>query len=203
MVSSAHDSRANSSRQGGTMLNQFLKEWDGVTGSGAFVVLATNRPFDLDEAVLRRAPRRVLVDLPLKEGREAILRILLKGEKLGEDVSLAELAKKTHHYSGSDLKNLCVTAATTAVKEEIVEAAKYEGSVPYAYPEQRVLHLRHFGLAMKEVSASVSEDMETLVAMRKFDQKYGSGRKNQNRSRGMGFQVEPPKEDSERALVRN
>lgn len=59
---------------------------------------------DLDEAVLRRLPRRLLVDLPGQTEREAILRILLKNEKLAEDVDLKKIAEQTDTYSGSDLK---------------------------------------------------------------------------------------------------
>src|SRR5271170_8248496 len=77
------------------LLNQFLKEWDGMSNdsAGAFIMVATNRPGDLDEAVLRRLPRRLLVDLPVEKDREAILQIHLKDEILDGSISLATLAK--------------------------------------------------------------------------------------------------------------
>jgi SpoVK/Ycf46/Vps4 family AAA+-type ATPase len=102
------------------LLNQFLKEWDGMSNDAgsAFLMVATNRPMDFDDAVLRRLPRRLLIDLPTEKDRHAILKIHLKAEQLSEDLDLADLAKRTPFYSGSDLKNLCVAAALTAVKEQ-------------------------------------------------------------------------------------
>lgn len=102
------------------LINQFLREWDGMNPlSSAFIMVATNRPFDLDDAVLRRLPRRLLVDLPTEREREAILRIHLRGEVVGGDVGVGELAGGTGGYSGSDLKNLVVAAALRAVREEV------------------------------------------------------------------------------------
>ncbi|KAL8947198.1 MAG: hypothetical protein Q9222_006497, partial [Ikaeria aurantiellina] len=110
------------------LLNQFLKEWDGMNEMSTFIMVATNRPFDLDEATLRRLPRRMLVDLPTEEDREAILKIHLKDENLHRDVSLAKLAAETPLYSGSDLKNLAVAAALACVREEY-DAAKAASAV--------------------------------------------------------------------------
>jgi SpoVK/Ycf46/Vps4 family AAA+-type ATPase len=112
--------RTGSHRQ---TLNQFLKEWDGLNSSNVFVMVATNRPFDLDDAVIRRLPRRLLVDLPTQADRKAILRIHLEGEQLDESVDLDDLAKRTPFYSGSDLKNVVVSAALACVKEENEQAA--------------------------------------------------------------------------------
>ncbi|WVR04095.1 hypothetical protein IAU60_001094 [Kwoniella sp. DSM 27419] len=105
------------------LLTEFMQEMDGLSSAIAnkdkrvVVIGATNRPFDLDDAVLRRLPRRLLVDLPSVEGRQAILDILLRGETLAEDVDLNKLAKETDGFSGSDLKHLCVSAALSAVKD--------------------------------------------------------------------------------------
>ncbi|WVW79693.1 hypothetical protein I302_101663 [Kwoniella bestiolae CBS 10118] len=107
------------------LLTEFMQEMDGLSSAIAnkdkrvVVIGATNRPFDLDDAVLRRLPRRLLVDLPSVEGRKAILEILLRGENLGEDVDLEKLAKETDGFSGSDLKHLCVSAALAAVKDTV------------------------------------------------------------------------------------
>ena len=102
------------------IINQFLREWDGMNDAkeSVFIMVATNRPFDLDDAVLRRLPRRLLVDLPVQMDREAILGIHLRDETLDPDVDLDDLAKQTPLYSGSDLKNLCVAAALACVREE-------------------------------------------------------------------------------------
>jgi SpoVK/Ycf46/Vps4 family AAA+-type ATPase len=86
------------------MLTEFMQEMDGLLVSNVIVIGATNRPFDLDDAVLRRLPCRLLVDLPNQQAREAILKIMLRDETLADDVDLAALAKRTDKYSGSDLK---------------------------------------------------------------------------------------------------
>ena len=76
--------------------NEFMSSWDGMkTRSEERVIVmgCTNRPQDLDEAVVRRLPRRLMVPLPNAENREKILRIQLKNEELapatGEDAVLS------------------------------------------------------------------------------------------------------------------
>ncbi|KAK4691537.1 hypothetical protein P7C71_g5485, partial [Lecanoromycetidae sp. Uapishka_2] len=188
------------------LINQFLREWDGMNEMSAFIMVATNRPFDLDEASLRRLPRRLLVDLPQEEDREAILKIHLKDEILDPEVSLASLASQTPFYSGSDLKNLAVAAALACVREEFDAAASFKKSFAgsYEYPKKRILHPRHFTRAMEEISASVSEDMGSLSAIRKFDEKYGDRRGRRKRS-GYGFKTvaDSEKLGSDSARVRN
>jgi SpoVK/Ycf46/Vps4 family AAA+-type ATPase len=186
------------------MINQFLREWDGMTTDlSAFIMLATNRPFDLDEAVLRRLPRRLLVDLPTEKDREAILNIHLKDETLGPSVSLTKLAHDTPFYSGSDLKNVSVAAALACVREENAAASAHNGEEPYVYPERRTLTSSHFEKALEEISASISEDMSTLTAIRKFDEKYGDRKGRKKRGPGLGFGgARTEEKDSEAAMVR-
>lgn len=185
---------ANRGRHGGGAsyrehINQFLKEWDGMEEMNAFIMVATNRPYDLDDAVLRRLPRKLLVDLPLKEDRRAILQLLLKGETLDESVSLDDLARRTSYYSGSDLKNLSVAAAMAAVEEENEAASKHEGPQPFQYPERRTLRRHHFESALKQIPASISDDMASLKMIRKFDEDYGNRRRGTNKKTSMGFGV--------------
>ena len=154
---------------------------------GVFMMVATNRPFDLDDAVLRRLPRRVLVDLPIAKDRESILRIHLKEETLEPDVELPKLAERTPFYSGSDLKNLCVAAALNAVREEneLLEQKKEEDA-DFKLPDRRTLAQRHFDKAITEISASISEDMSSLNAIKKFDEQYGD-RRGRKKKTGYGF----------------
>ncbi|KAI5457251.1 hypothetical protein BGZ63DRAFT_408009 [Mariannaea sp. PMI_226] len=183
-------------------INQFLKEWDGLEETEAFIMVATNRPFDLDDAVLRRLPRRLLVDLPLQTDRSAILKILLKGEVLDESVSLEDLAKRTPYYSGSDLKNACVAAAMAAVEEENEAAAKHTGPDPYEYPKKRTLRSHHFDKALKQIPASISEDMESLKQIRKFDEEYGAKKKGAKKTMGFGVGAEKKLADAEDVRIR-
>lgn len=204
------------------LINQFLREWDGMTDLGAFIMVATNRPFDLDDACLRRLPRRLLVDLPTENEREAILRIHLKDEKLEPAVSLPNLASQTPFYSGSDLKNLVVAAALSCVREEIDQAASATSILsPNSSPgssainspgrqingiqAKRTLLARHFSKAMEEISASISEDMSSLAAIRKFDEEFGDRRGRKKKGRAYGFDTvkEGEKKRSDAARVRN
>ncbi|EUC55976.1 AAA family ATPase [Rhizoctonia solani AG-3 Rhs1AP] len=99
------------------LLTQFAQEMDGMYSSDVVVIGTTNRPFGLDDAMLRRLPCRILIDLPDEAAREAILKILLKNEQLESNVDLKDLARQTARYSGSDLKNVCVMAAYESAKE--------------------------------------------------------------------------------------
>ena len=76
-----------------------------------FLLAASNLPWDLDAALLRRLEKRILVPLPEKAGREALFRKLLGESKIDEDIDFDKLADKTVGYSGSDIKLLCKEAA--------------------------------------------------------------------------------------------
>ncbi|KAL2518965.1 AAA-type ATPase family protein [Abeliophyllum distichum] len=116
------------------MKNEFMVNWDGLRTKDKERVLvlgATNRPFDLDEAVIRRLPRRLMVNLPDAQNRDKILRVILAKEELAPNVDLDVVANMTAGYSGSDLKNLCVTAAHCPIRE-ILEKEKKEKSLALA-----------------------------------------------------------------------
>jgi cell division protease FtsH len=102
-------------------LQQILTEMDGFTGrEGIIVLAATNQPDVLDRALLRpgRFDRRVVVNLPDKAGREAILKVHTRNVPLAGDVHLADLAAATPGFSGADLKNLANEAALLAARRE-------------------------------------------------------------------------------------
>jgi cell division protease FtsH len=102
-------------------LNQILTEMDGFSGrEGIIVLAATNQPDVLDRALLRpgRFDRRVVVNLPDKNGREAILQVHTRKVPLAPDVDLAALAATTPGLSGADLKNLVNEAALLAARRE-------------------------------------------------------------------------------------
>jgi cell division protease FtsH len=100
-------------------LQQILTEMDGFSGrEGVIVLAATNAPDVLDRALLRpgRFDRRVVVNLPDKAGREAILKVHVRKVPLAPEVSLEELAQTTPGFSGADLKNLVNEAALLAAR---------------------------------------------------------------------------------------
>ena len=101
-------------------LNQILAEMDGFTAREAVLVLAaTNRPDILDPALLRpgRFDRHVVLDLPSRQDRGAILRLHTRNMPLADDVDLAELAAGTPGFSGADLRNLANEAAILAARD--------------------------------------------------------------------------------------
>ena len=102
-------------------LNQILTEMDGFTSNESVIVIAaTNQPNVLDKALLRpgRFDRRVVVNLPDKNGREAILKVHTRKVPLSKNVNLQEIASVTIGLSGADIKNLVNEAALMAAKKE-------------------------------------------------------------------------------------
>ena len=101
-------------------LNQLLVEMDGFgTNSGVIVMAATNRPDILDPALLRpgRFDRRVTVNYPDMNGREAILKVHCRNKPLEETVDLHKIAQTTIGFTGADLANLMNEAALLAAKK--------------------------------------------------------------------------------------
>ena len=100
-------------------LNQLLTEMDGFDGSKGVVILAaTNRPETLDPALLRpgRFDRRIPVELPDLEGREAILKVHAKKVKLGDNVDFHAIARAAAGASGAELAKMVNEAALRAVR---------------------------------------------------------------------------------------
>ncbi|KAL1206722.1 Katanin p60 ATPase-containing subunit A1 [Cardamine amara subsp. amara] len=183
--------------------NEFMTHWDGLMtkpGERILVLAATNRPFDLDEAIIRRFERRIMVGLPSIESREKILRTLLSKEKT-EDLDFHELGQMTEGYSGSDLKNLCITAAYRPVRELIqqerlkdqerkkreeagksTEEAK-EGKEEEAKAEaseERVITLRPLNMedmrkAKNQVAASFASEGAGMNELKQWNDLYGEG----------------------------
>ncbi len=111
---------AGSSEQEQT-LNQILTEMDGFSSKeGVIVLAATNQPDVLDKALLRpgRFDRRVVVNLPDRHGRLAILKVHTRNVPLAEDVRLEETSSATPGLSGADLRNLVNEAALLAARRE-------------------------------------------------------------------------------------
>ena len=112
-IGGGHDEREQT-------LNQILTEMDGFDErTNVIVIVATNRPDVLDPALLRpgRFDRRVMVELPDVRGREAILKVHLKGKPVFEGLDVHTLAQQTQGFSGADLANLVNEAAILAARE--------------------------------------------------------------------------------------
>ncbi len=100
-------------------LNQLLVEMDGFeTNTNVIILAATNRPENLDRALLRpgRFDRQVLVDLPDIDGREAILQVHARNKPLAADITLRDIARATAGMAGADLANVINEAALLAAR---------------------------------------------------------------------------------------
>ena len=115
-------------------LNQLLVEMDGFDATaGVIIMAATNRPEILDPALLRagRFDRNVAIDRPDVRGREAILKVHVKGVQLGPDVDLAKVAALTPGFVGADLANLINEAAllTARRQKDRVSMAEFQDAI--------------------------------------------------------------------------
>ncbi|MGV6817749.1 MAG: ATP-dependent zinc metalloprotease FtsH [Thiotrichales bacterium] len=160
-VMGGHDEREQT-------LNQLLTEMDGFDSStGVVVMAATNRPEILDQALLRagRFDRRILVDKPEFIARQGILKLYASKMKLGPDVDLAVVAKRTPGFVGADLENICNEAAIQALRDnrDQVEMKDFDAAIDRvvagAEAKQRVL-----GPEEKH-RVAVHESGHTLVAV--------------------------------------
>ncbi len=116
-IGGGHDEREQT-------LNQILVEMDGFSNeTNVIVIAATNRPDVLDPALLRpgRFDRKVIVDLPDVRGREAILRIHMRGKPIAHEVELGDIARLTAGFAGADLENLMNEAAIYAARRSRTE----------------------------------------------------------------------------------
>ncbi|TYH61571.1 hypothetical protein ES332_D07G061700v1 [Gossypium tomentosum] len=169
------------------MKNEFMVNWDGLRTKDTervLVLAATNRPFDLDEAVIRRLPRRLMVNLPDAANRAKILKVILAKEDLSPEVDFDAVASMTDGYSGSDLKNLCVTAAHRPIKEILEKekkeraAALAEGKPPpplRGSADIRSLNMDDFKYAHERVCASVSSESVNMTELLQWNELYGEG----------------------------
>ena len=115
-------------------LNQLLTEMDGFEGNNGVIILAaTNRPESLDPALTRpgRFDRRVPVELPDLQGREAILKVHAKKIKAADDVNFHIIARMASGASGAELANIINEAALRAVRNgrTVVSEADLEESI--------------------------------------------------------------------------
>jgi SpoVK/Ycf46/Vps4 family AAA+-type ATPase len=101
--------------------NQFLKEMDGVMDKGkalhVYVIGATNKPWDLDWAFIRRFQKRILVPLPDHPTRLMMLKLYTSNLTIEQDVDLHELARLSEGFSGSDIRDVCQSAQLKLIGE--------------------------------------------------------------------------------------
>ncbi|QRV95349.1 AAA family ATPase [Ceratobasidium sp. AG-Ba] len=186
---------ASSETSNSTLLNHLVQAFNRLSDPGVIVIGATSRPFDINHAILRHLTCRLLIDLPELDAREKILKNMLREEKLAADVSTSELAQKTDGFSGSDLKNLCVTAAREALKDilNLPRPSREDGITQASKPnneetqtghadntengsklQARILAATHFTRALTKAKPLRSHSQDTLIEIRKWNSKFGT-----------------------------
>ncbi|XP_077994193.1 spastin-like isoform X2 [Glandiceps talaboti] len=149
---------------------EFLLQFDGVTSNSderLLVMGATNRPQELDDAVLRRFPKRVYVTMPTLEARKKLLSQLLAnhGNPLNER-ELNQLARMTENYSGSDLTALAKDAALGPIRDLAPSQVRSMEA-----HQVRDIQLRDFEDSLRRIRRSVPS--HTLNAYDDWNQQYG------------------------------
>jgi katanin p60 ATPase-containing subunit A1 len=125
------------------------------------VLAATNRPWDLDEALRRRLEKRIYIALPTNDGRKQLFDINLKNTSCSSEVDFAYLVNHTKGYSGADIASVCRDAAMMQMRRkltkmrsqgginpEVVNKIKNEVDVPISFND--------FKEALSNTSKSVS-----------------------------------------------
>jgi SpoVK/Ycf46/Vps4 family AAA+-type ATPase len=141
--------------------NQFLKEMDGIVDKGkalhVYVIGATNKPWDLDWAFIRRFQKRILVPLPDHHTRLMMFKLYTSHLKLATDVDLHELARISEGFSGSDIRDVCQSAQLKTIGEFFES-----GQANDKLAKPRGLTMDDFRQILEERKPSVSLDMLAL-----------------------------------------
>ena len=150
---------------------EFMILWDGLRSrksqSGVIVFGATNRPNDVDKAILRRMPALIGIPSPKKEQRLQILRHMLSEEPIDTEVDFEELAQSTDQFSASDLKELCRGSVFNRLahkKTEIIEIlSSNESSDREERVDKLVSDLGHISRRDFEIT------LEDMLKSRKYE----------------------------------
>lgn len=158
-----------------SQLNQFLHQIDGITQNDKtpLVLVATNRPWDLEKAFLRRLQHKVYLGLPDTKARARILRLFVNQCDLDPTVDINGLAQVTEKYSGSDLKTLCARAgllweAEQARLQTLYKSVSDKFAMATKAPKKVQLGIDHFVKALDEIQPSnsdgLTEDLEKFLS---------------------------------------
>jgi SpoVK/Ycf46/Vps4 family AAA+-type ATPase len=138
--------------------NQFLKEMDGIVDKGkalhVYVIGATNKPWDLDWAFIRRFQKRILVPLADHNTRLNMLKLYSSNLQIDSDVDLQELARLAEGFSGSDIRDVCQSAQLSLIGEFFESGKALDREA-----KPRSLTMDDFRKILEERKPSVSLDM--------------------------------------------
>ncbi|XP_023540722.1 spastin isoform X2 [Cucurbita pepo subsp. pepo] len=167
VMSTRHANENEASRR---LKSEFLVQFDGVTSNSTDLVIvigATNKPQELDDAVLRRLVKRIYIPLPDGNGRRLLLKHRLKGQSFSlPSRDLERLVTQTEGYSGSDLQALCEEAAMMPIRE-------LGGNILTVKADQiRSLKYEDFQEAMKVIRPSLNKSR--WQELEQWNQSFGS-----------------------------
>ena len=154
---------AHSNEVGGEIRvrNQFLKEMDGIVDKGTalhvYVIGATNKPWDLDWAFIRRFQKRILVPLADHDTRLNMLKLYSNNLQIEKDVDLIELARLAEGFSGSDIRDVCQSAQLSLIGEFFESGKAIDREA-----KPRALTMADFRQIFEERKPSVSLDMLSM-----------------------------------------
>jgi SpoVK/Ycf46/Vps4 family AAA+-type ATPase len=138
--------------------NQFLKEMDGIVDKGkalhVYVIGATNKPWDLDWAFIRRFQKRILVPLADNTTRLSMFKLYASNLQIDPDVDLQELARLSEGFSGSDIRDVCQSAQLKLIGEFFESGKAMDKEA-----KPRFLTMADFRQILEERKPSVSLDM--------------------------------------------
>ena len=148
---------------------EFLIQFDGVGSSEenrVLIIGATNRPFDLDPAVIRRLPKRVYVGPFNDEEKKGFIKKIISQNKCNiTDEQFLQIAKMCHNYSNSDLKELCREAAYEPLRELNTSSLQKVG-------ELRPIFFEDFNKAVRKVRGTLTKDI--LRELEKWNEDFGA-----------------------------
>ena len=165
---------ANINESSRRVLGQLLIEIEGFSTRKEDKILimgATNKPWDLDDALVSRFQKRIYIPLPDFESRKDIFKIHLRGAELN-GISLEELAKKSEGFSGRDIANVCREAIMNMVRKENpeLESLDFEKIKNYSL-KYRALTKNDFDLAFEKIKPSV--ETQSIEKYEEWKKEFG------------------------------
>lgn len=163
-IAKSRGSNAGDSGGSDRVLNQLLTEMDGMGAKkNVFVIGATNRPDQIDPALLRpgRLDQLIYIPLPDESSRLAILKATLKKSPISKNVNMEYMAKMTNGFSGADLAEICQRACKLAIRESIekdMTRRETNEMVDEEYDPVPEITKEHFQEAMKYARRSVNDN---------------------------------------------
>lgn len=148
------------------MKAQFMSLWDGlITDHDCTVIImgATNRPEDLDRAILRRMPATFHIPMPNIAQRKQILDLILTNEPVSDDVQVDRIAKLTDGFSGSDMRELCRNASVYRVRDYMRNTENSDVPSVANTENEDVFHDALRPITMEDLTISVNKLKESKL----------------------------------------